>query len=450
MSLFICDRMFIRGEQYDIYNYFDKLDFFMRKMKMKKILLLTSNYYPEASANGICVSKIAESLKRDGFDVHLICYRKNHEELIENHEGILVYRIKMPLNYKIDYYSKKIKLISLAKLLGYISKQMKRVKLLLYLPLYPISSILTVFRFCRITKKLHQKNNYDIVLSSYNPIEGVIAASYAKSTSDSLKFILYVLDSFSNTGGGHFIGASLAEKIGWRWEKVFYERSDLIINMRSHEEYHKKARYLKYKNKTRFADIPLFAKNNYQGENTNEEITKLVYTGSLDTKRRNPSYLCDIIKQINCGTYRMFFYSIGDCESMLQNYEKLTNGIIASKGFVDHKQSLHIINSANVLINIGNKGSDMLPSKIFEYMSTGKPIIHVYFDDHDSSLPYLKRYPLSLLIKANRESYDENILLIEEFITQNRDKSLNYDTIASEFEENKPEYTVDIIKKVLQ
>ncbi len=54
---------------------------------------------------------------------------------------------------------------------------------------------------------------------------------------------------------------------------------------------------------------------------------------------------------------------------------------------------------AQVLINLGNKCENQTPSKVFDYMGAGKPIVNFYDIDADTSMRYLERYPMKLHIR---------------------------------------------------
>ena len=53
---------------------------------------------------------------------------------------------------------------------------------------------------------------------------------------------------------------------------------------------------------------------------------------------------------------------------------------------------------ADILVNIGNAVDNQMPSKIFEYISTGKPIINIYKSKDCPTLKYLEKYPAALNI----------------------------------------------------
>ena len=57
-----------------------------------------------------------------------------------------------------------------------------------------------------------------------------------------------------------------------------------------------------------------------------------------------------------------------------------------------------MMNEADVLLSIGNNLDCMIPCKIFEYMSTGKPILATYKRETDPSISYYTYYKKSLLL----------------------------------------------------
>src|SRR5699024_3944390 len=167
----------------------------------------------------------------------------------------------------------------------------------------------------------------------------------------------------------------------------------------------------------------------------------IIYTGTLDKYKRNPQYACDVFKEIANIDFSLKFFSKGNSAIMLENYEKLTNKKIIRNGFVSHSEILEETNNATFLLSIGNTESDLIPSKIFEYLSTGKPIIHFYDNENDSSLVYLKKYPLSLLVKKDDNKFDVNLLKVESFMKEFKNKIVPFEKVESIFNFNKPEYT---------
>jgi hypothetical protein len=60
--------------------------------------------------------------------------------------------------------------------------------------------------------------------------------------------------------------------------------------------------------------------------------------------------------------------------------------------------------------SIRNSVEFQIPGKIFEYMSTGKPILHFSKFSEDPAITYLKRYPKALIINEWERNIKEQIL----------------------------------------
>ncbi len=223
--------------------------------------------------------------------------------------------------------------------------------------------------------------------------------------------------------------------------------------MKCHEEHHKKERYDMYREKMKIVDIPLFNSFNLDVKQDcnffSKDSTHLLYAGSLDIEGRNPKYLCDAFIEIsNRCNVKLHFYSRGNCENMIIKYQKRSQYRIVRHGYVDRDVLLKAISSADILISIGNKESEMIPSKIFEYIYTGKPIIHFYKSENDSSITYYKHYPKALLINEN-DDFLTNVNKISNFINT-KQKKLSIDNLKELYIQNTPQYTVNFINEILQ
>lgn len=108
-----------------------------------------------------------------------------------------------------------------------------------------------------------------------------------------------------------------------------------------------------------------------------------------------------------------------------------------------HKIANEYISSASVLLSIGNSESPMAPSKIYEYMATGKPIIHFYSWDNDPCLEPLRKYGNSILVKEN-----DNINKINIVNFLKHTNVLDYEKVRKTFITSTSEYTAKIIENV--
>ncbi len=62
----------------------------------------------------------------------------------------------------------------------------------------------------------------------------------------------------------------------------------------------------------------------------------------------------------------------------LTKYVKKAGGRIIKHGLVDTNEIKTVLADADILVNVGNAVAEVKPSKTFEYISTGKPIVNFY------------------------------------------------------------------------
>lgn len=412
---------------------------------MKKILVITSSYLPKASANGICINQILKCMLKKGYEIHIICPRKNKETKEEIIANIKIHRVSMPLFLKMQYLSEGVNTV-FKEILYNGSMIIMYIKLILYLPFFPLTSIIYVLEIIRVALKLDSEIHFDAVISTYVSLEACIAGTFLKKIRN-LKFLLYLLDSISGSVKGRFLSRDFIDKKGWFWEKYFYENADNIFVMKCHEKKHKNKRYAKYFNKIHILDFPLLKRIRRDDEKIQKTI-QIAYLGSLHKTYRNPKYACEIFSSLKSLNFILNFYSRGDAENILREYAIITEGKIKQNGYIEYGQSLKVLEKVDCLLSIGNSITEMVPSKIFEYISTGKPIIHLY-SNNDSSLYYLKKYPLAININMS-DDFMNNKQKIELFLKEHRNKFINFDQIEQIYFMNDPEYSAMIFDNYIK
>ena len=101
-----------------------------------------------------------------------------------------------------------------------------------------------------------------------------------------------------------------------------------------------------------------------------------------------------------------------------------------------------------MLLNLGNKNASLTPSKIFEYMSYGKPIISTFCVDNDTSAAYLRRYSCALLLDERDADLDGAAERLRQFIFDNRYTLIPYGETEQRFYGNTPAAAVETLKKL--
>lgn len=406
---------------------------------MKKILFLNSFYYPKYNVNGICSNEIIKVLK-DNYEIYTLSYKNLGEKNFYNNDGEKIYKVRPRLFFLLRDYSECGKNKFAKMLAKYTSLLIQKVKRILYFFNYPVTSLIAIYRYTKAAKKIVEMHNIDTVISVFQPFETIVAANYLKKKY-SVKEIIYVLDTLSNENKKNNLINRYKKKMGRKAEKKYYEKADLIISMRCHENNFNDSFYDDIREKLVFSDIPLLRtlKNNNKEPVFDTAFINLVYTGTLDKERRDPTKICELIQLYNNSNNPKIiahFFSRGDCEDILKKYK-----CVERHGFVKNDISVNALFSADALISVEAKNSDMISAKIFEYMSTGKKIIHFNETESDVLLPYLRRYNNTLIINMNNNIH-ENIQLINNFINNYNAEKIQIEKV---FFENTPNYTAKII-----
>jgi hypothetical protein len=114
-------------------------------------------------------------------------------------------------------------------------------------------------------------------------------------------------------------------------------------------------------------------------------------------------------------------------DSVLNYHEKYNN--FEYKGFVNYSQYIEILNKAHILLNPRNmdmpQNLNNFPSKIFDYMASGREIISTYFPDHEnyeSSISFVKNNIADFIEKI--ELFDMQAMIDK--YSSKRDIAKNY------------------------
>jgi hypothetical protein len=117
---------------------------------------------------------------------------------------------------------------------------------------------------------------------------------------------------------------------------------------------------------------------------------------------------------------------------------------VENRGSATRKTMMFVQEIATALMCIGRADTCFVSSKIFDYISTGRPIIHFYSRDDDPNLPYLKKYPAALLLDTRNEA-NENADRVAAFLA-NPPNIVPFSQLKELYPENDASHTVQVIK----
>ncbi len=403
------------------------------------ILFITDSYYPKPSPNALCVERLKSEFESRGISTKVIAL-KNFHQIAENTDADVKF-VEPDIMYSEWFRAcennnerKKKNLIKAFRLRGILNGFF-----------WPLSSTTHIRRYYKAIKEALASGDKDtIIIGVYKSLEGAVAGALAKKRLKTGKYILYSLDAISGSVIPHIYGN---ENIGRcsikRWEKFLFDAYDYIYLLNSHSYYYSAAEYDSYRYKIRFVDIPLLAlkENSIEQKKQSDKKKHLVFTGSMAISTADPRYFLELINAIGRDDIVVDFYG-----KIFQNeiLEKIQASPYAKyHGPKSHDEIIRIQQQADILLNFGNFTPCGIPCKIFEYFSTGRPVLSCYKIDADASKPYMERYPTSFLIDE-RCAIEKNAERLDHFL----ETPLCYvdsDQILELFRLNTPEATVDQI-----
>lgn len=391
---------------------------------MYRVLLLTSNCFENANANGLCALSLRDALNNINLETIIIGVSdfNTRESFLKDTIRISRVNVNNNSNSKWKEYIKSVKRL-----------------------IKPICDHALVGEYVRYASKVIAEQKIDIVIALYYPIETLVAIKKLKTIFPDVLFASYELDSATDGVHPGGKGDKYFDRAYVRWMNNLYSKIDKIFIMDSHRDHFVKV-YRKWLAKTEIVDIPILKNAGNIINKNNSDFIDFFYTGILDQNYRSPKRLldcfCELTKRYN---WRVHFYSRGNCEDMLRNSAMEHPGI-RQHGYVSVEVLDIELASAAILLNIGNANSNSLPSKLISYISLGKPIIHFSSQKDDICIKYLNQYPLSLIIDCDDNLNDIKIK-VTDFVNKHIFDRVRFEEIERIFYKNTPAYSA---KKIVE
>ncbi len=414
------------------------------------IVFIVGSYYPNYSAVGKCAGNIADALSKN-HKITVIC-SKNHlnqnEEEIYNSQRIIRIMTK-----------EKETRFNLEENIHHAIGFKRRVNEARY-KLYKLSRVLkttiskTSIRIELVQSYLEALNNIieptDAIIPVSMPFESIVAAVQYKTTyNKKVKVIPYLFDQFVDNENLHRFrfNKNLKRTSHIELENKLFQKTEAVLAMHSLST-HFKNDLLKLSN-VYYLEHPLLIKQKSSSIKACDEKIKVSYIGSLLKGYVTPDYLLELYIKTNMENTVLNFYIIGNCTEVVNYYSRQFPNNIINHGSVDKETANKKMSYSDILISIAEKQGIQMSSKIFDYISYGKPIIHFYTVEEDVNLKILKKYPNVLCLKQDEELLNENVRAFDDFCDNNYDRIIPYEEVAKIFNDATPEYTVDIIESII-
>lgn len=380
----------------------------------EKFLFIVDSYEPTPSSNGVCIDRLwKESQKIRESHLLALTAEKKYEKY-EDNLWICHYK-RTPASFFNRLFS------------------------------YAQDDNMVVFLRKKVEEFIRKKG-INTVVCTYRPIENLICGIQLKRIyGDKIRVIPYYLDNLTEITSLARYKSIVFLFHQKRLLKKSYKYSDNMLVLRYYKNTMKKVLRDEAKNLT-YVGIPGIIKNNCKEEKRtiydNKRIN-LVYTGSFYAKFREPEGILCFLKEV-CKLIpelMIHLYSWG-CEDQIKKAKAEIGEQLVLHGRVSAEDAYNAITQADCLFNVGNDLKNQVPGKLFEYFSTGKPIINfVYREDDPAKYDYERYGNIFLVKKYENNSYEDCAAFIR------NSQELPWETVKSRFEDCEPIYTV---KKIIQ
>ena len=302
-------------------------------------------------------------------------------------------------------------------------------------------------RYLKKVKKLIKKEKIDVFIGFCYPFDKVKLLFDAQLP---VKKIYYQFDPH----GLHETWTVENKEQKIADETAVIDASDVTITTKVlSRQYAQHPRYAPYTQKIIGVDFPVLSEK--QAENIEipfdfkTENTNILFCGTMDDGFRNPDYVLSAFAQVfeKDPSVKVYFLGPQQGVKVTQWAEKYPDNIFVHPG-VPNNIAVAATYKADMLLNIGNAISNMVPSKIFDYFATGKPIVNVQKIDNAPDVEYFEKYPLQITLPEYSGEMQSQQLY--EFIKTSKGKHLDFAQVKDLYYTATPEYVASIIENALK
>lgn len=413
-------------------------------MKQKHIVVLTGSYYPNFSAVGICAAKVVDELKKEA-RITVVSQKTDINEKEEvAYGGYLIKRVSTKLdNTRIGAIKKReegsgvvrfyyLILINIIRIINYLKAISGKVNI----------KGRQVDAFVNALCKVNKEHPIDAVICCSFPFESVLAGIEYKRLHNDVKVIPYLFDNFVERDGLH--RAAWNTRMKWSRHlglvKKVLEESDSVFAMHSLRR-HFSMYYKEGLDKIVYVEHPLLIRKEKDVKQANE-TANLVYAGSFLKNYVEPYFLINVLNEVLKRTVvDVDFYVMGNCVKCIDVLASRFPVSVKNHGKVAFEIADRAILDSDILLCVAERSGIQVSSKIFTYMSVGKPIILFYENENDINKSILSRYPLALFVNQKSGTVGEVAGYIIDFIGRNKCNELNFSEVRLLYPDAEPAFT---------
>lgn len=420
---------------------------------MKHVVFILSGYYPYFSAVGTCINHVASCLNTR-YHVTILAVKNHCDQSDEDcYGGCRILRVgTKQINRRLSI-EEKIKSAHNNFFRRLYSLELLFLRTWKYLK--AIAKPHNVdYHLCReyekALRRIHSIIPIDVIIPVCIPFESMVATyRYCSQLQLPPKVISYFFDPFSDNISLH--RTKLNRRIKYakhlQLEHNILDLSSHIIIMR-HLQPHFDREFSDYANKISVLEHPMLYAVSAIPHEKEAQLKTLTYAGSFNKGIREPDFMLQVLAKLEISV-ECNIYAVGNCSEVLLAYAKKYPSVIHFYGGVIKEEADKAIAQSDYILSVGNRNANQSPSKIFECLATGKPIIHFYYYNQDSVISILQRYPNSLCIQITDGTTEDALVKLREFLEKDC-QLLSFEEVKSLYPDALPETTANVITEFIE
>lgn len=334
-----------------------------------KIAFLTDEFYPTFGANSLVVKTVCEKLIELGHEAYVLPFHCNGmQPTREQWENINICR-KVPSDGKnsLKALLKKGRFFRAVKVAASLYRQKKDPHNIFAKPNYMAEEFLCEWLL---------EEQIDTVVSINCSIElSFPLLRLRKKGKLPCKWFFYMLDPFASHE--YYLSHAPEAKLR-KLQHNIMDCCDRVLATKLIYDEIAKWETESILKKIAITEFPKIEKPEYKPSDDDialdPKYTHVVCTGSKNETVRNSQYTLAMCKQVSDLPVRFHFMGYGWTED--EQVRKDANCLFYPPHSPQVAKNLQL--NGDILLNIGNTVTNQLPSKVLEYISTGKPIVNFY------------------------------------------------------------------------
>lgn len=363
-----------------------------------RFLIISDVYFPRNQPTAKIIERLTNN---DNFskDEFIIISRHKKQDVIKTSPNVINHIIPNHMSIKGQGFIRGIK--------AFFYKLINK-----FLSFFYPKNIYSARDFYKCGQKVLKENKVDVIISVSGPFASQLAGAKLSKQFNIPFYSWYTDPLLFNVNYLKFSEKRLS-KLESKWIK---NANNVFMPNNYYEKYEQTLNF----DKDKFIRVELpcfFKKDELMLINSTIPQNNVIHTGDFFNKFRDPKQLFVLAKRMS-KTTNYSFVNFGTMDKKLKHLynDEMPSNIKFSERIAG-ETLLKVIGQASLLVIVDNEYGIQIPSKAFEYISTGKPILLIYNNPESPTKRLLENYEYLIVLKADEKISNEHIKHIEGIIT---------------------------------